>query len=184
MRIERVPMPEALRARYAKDLARVRGRGLRSWLTRRAWGEQYYAWMAAGLERDAADGVLESMEVAAGRLVVGDERADEGPLLFMDVGGGQVLCLCGQWLHDPHVVRGIADLPAEAWFRRFALVRAPGTGEVIGIDPLGTEVLPSSGRVPVEDVAYFGQSVIVPGRTTDVREALAPFHALAPRRRR
>ena len=53
---------------------------------------------------DYERGVVEILQIDAVAFGTGEEWNDEGPIYFVDLGGDQILWLCGQWLFDPTIV--------------------------------------------------------------------------------
>jgi hypothetical protein len=109
--------------------------------------------LVANGERPQTDSAtVEVLTVEMGRLAVGEEWNDEGPILFFELGHGELLVLWGQWLYDPHVVTSeLLDIDAlwerNRWFKHFELVRSPFSGLVLSLKSIGSETVTSVGMV-------------------------------------
>jgi hypothetical protein len=114
------------------------------------------------------------------RLAVGEQKGDEGPLLFCDVGDNKILCLIGQWLYDPHVTVDETDMDIErAWFRSFVLARAPSTGIVFELrslipDLIQPEHLIAANAIPPL-IHLLGQSFVIEGVLDTIEESLKRY---------
>ena len=102
------------------------------------------------LESDTA--TVEVLTIEVSRFAVGEECNDEGPILFFELSGNELLVLWGQWLYDPHVVTTeFLDLnllwERNAWFKNFELVRSPASGLVLSLKSVGHETVNSVGTI-------------------------------------
>jgi hypothetical protein len=122
-----------------------------------------------------------------------DEYNDEGPILYFDIGEGKLLFLWGQWLFDaetygapveelpedldvPEHVNGLPD-PYGFPSSEFKLARLPKTGDVLGIEVLGSHVPPARtiGRKEVKWSAL-GPSAILDGSLDALQAAVSAYN--------
>lgn len=146
-----------------------------SWLLRRR------AAQLAGVE-------VEILQVECERAVALEgEHSSVDPALLVEIGGGKLLFLCGQWAWDPATYGAGDDASSsedtQAWnrlfpphefpARRFTLTRLPLTGQVLGIRIEGPTLLPER-SLQVELAARRPRrSDVVTGSLGDVEGALA-----------
>lgn len=102
----------------------------------------------AQLVGDLELGELEELAVQAEGILVGEEKNDEGPILFIACDPQTVLLLFGQWLFDPYVVP--KTLPPNACFASFVLLRAPLSGIAIRLEPQGDATVAAERVVPAK----------------------------------
>ena len=173
-----LPMTEGQRAR----LLTLLGKGFRERITRLLWGPELVETFQSRLEIDLARGVLQQLEVGVERMACGEEELDEGPFFFSDLGDGQVLCLAGQWLYDPHIVLEAPMEDDEAtWFQNYTLLRAPRTGIVFELRPQGPELSRCERQIPSRAIPFFGESALVQGSIDNLEIVLKSLDSVNPR---
>lgn len=121
------------------------------------------------LKTDLAEGVAEVCDVIVGRVAIGVEHNDEGPIFLLDVGNGEILVLIGQWMCKPQFMK-VQERLLDQWdsetsfFKRFCLRRAPGTGAVLSLTVKDGELIRAERSIPHEAIAYpFGESCFMRG---------------------
>jgi hypothetical protein len=85
--------------------------------------------------RDLERGMAEVVRVTTAHVIEVEERDDDGPRYFFDIGNGQSLFIGGQWLWDRRIYRPSIANDAEVPFpaQQFELHRGPESGEPFAI---------------------------------------------------
>ncbi len=126
---------------------------------------------------DYERGVVEVLQIDAVAFGTGEEWNDEGPIYFVDLGGGKILWLCGQWLFDPTIVDKrilkLIDAEEDSWPKRFTIERAPASGFVFHIFDGSDELVRSSNLVQHKDIHYLGYSRVFSGTFSSLESDLA-----------
>jgi hypothetical protein len=141
-------------------------------------------------EKDLAGGEVEVVRVETDRAIALEgDHSSVHPALAVDVGGGKVLFLCGQWAWDEERfgAEPAPDDEGEAWWnrcrpphafpsRRFTLTRLPSTGEVLRIDVEGEYLEPEQRPDVVVELASRNPkpSQLLTGSLDDLEAALPP----------
>jgi hypothetical protein len=100
-----------------------------------------------GRNPDVKEGVMEVLSVEASRAIRVDEFEDEGMGFYLDVGGGRVLFLQGQYLYD--------DVDAKRFpCTRFELVRTLHSKTVFSLKCLGEYLTPVHTNPPFTPEEY------------------------------
>ncbi len=127
--------------------------------------------------KDYDGSLTEVLQVEAEGLAIGEEWGDEGPILIIDLGFGELLWLSGQWLYDQSIVdrpiwERLESSPAGCWPRRFSLERAPRSGLVFGVWGTGDATESPIAWIKNSDLYYFGDSRILKGGIRTVEHDL------------
>ncbi len=133
---------------------------------------------------DASLGRVEVVEVTDPVVVQQEEYNDEGPIYYLDIGGGKIMFVWGQWMFDPNVFPGNHwhaaadndDEPLPFPSSHFRLHRAPTSGRVLRVENLGTRVQPTK-TIPVKAVALSNlrECEIASGSLDDLPAVVARF---------
>lgn len=160
-------------AQYHQILEQWQGNWLENIVARTCSGNYLREEYDASLRRDLAENVSESLEIEAERFAIAEDLDNEDPLLFFDAGDNQVVCLCGQWLHDPHVVLDEIDTNDEFdWFRSFSLIRAPHTGIVFELKSRNTDLIRAERVINLNLLPLLEQSLVLEGTLDTLQESL------------
>ena len=115
---------------------------------------------------------VEELRVEDPFVVEADAEALGFPCYVMRVGPETLLLLAGQYLAQGSTYGGL-DAEVDAFpCQAFTLVRVPGSGEVLHIEPRGPRLEPAW-QLPSREIPYFTEeSAVMPGGLAAVDEAI------------
>ncbi len=157
----------------AEEFANLERRALVSPIAR--WiSKKFFSYDQTPLQTDLAEREVQVCHMVVERVAIGVEWNDEGPIIFLDAGTGEVLFLVGQWMCQGLMKvsdRAFADWDGEtSFFKGICLRRAPRSGLVLSLEVTDSELVRSERSIPHKAIWYLGESCFVPG-SLDTLEA-------------